>query len=167
MRERFIGVDRSGEPSNPTDHLYYVATRYTRRNKQQKWVICLSRDKIEELRKSVVEWRESIAAIMIFKAINEVFHPGYSIQIDKDFHGSRLEKVRRYLKRLFGVINYGKPYWADPPIEFLPKEYSDYIRDADAKAGMARRKEIKPDERDPNIERLIEIIEQARRKGLV
>jgi len=120
-----------------------------------------------ELQKRVVEWRESIAAIMMFKAINNVFHPGYSIQIDKDFHGSRLKKVRRYLKRLFGVVNYGRPYWADPPIEFLPKEYSMLIRRAHKKSKMARRKKIHPDEVDPNIEDLLEIIKQARKKGIV
>lgn len=167
MSGRFIGVDRSGEPNHPTDHLYYVATRYSSRGKQKRWVVRLTRQTVEKLRKEVAEWQEKVAAVMTFKVVNEVFHPGYSIQIDKDFQGERLKKVRRYLKRLFGVVNYGRAYWADPPFEFLPKVFSEFIRDADTKALQARRKRIRPDETDPNIEKLLDILEKARRNKVV
>lgn len=166
MSERFIGVDRSGEPTHQTDHLYYVATRISNK-RQKKCVVRLTRARIEKLRIVVAEWREKIAAIMMFYAINAIFHPGYSIQIDKDFLGSRQKKVKGYLKRLFGIVHYGKEFWADPPVEFLPKEHSELIRHADAKAKMARHKKIQPDASDPNIEKLLEILEEARRKGIV
>lgn len=166
MAERFIGVDRSGSFKHPTDHLYFVATRFSRR-RQAKWVICIRRRTLKELRKRVADWQEKIAAIMMFKAINKIFHPGYSIQIDKDYQGKQLKKVRTYLKRLFGVVNYGKAFWANPPVEFLPDQYSSLIRHADRKAGMARRKRIPPNESDPDIEDLLEILEHARIKGIV
>lgn len=166
LSERFVGVDRAGDFSDQHEHLYFVATRYSRRGKQIKWVICLTRSMIVQLRKQVADFEEKIFAIMIFKAVNQIFHPGYSIQIDKDYQGRRLRKVKGYVKRVFGVVNYGKAFFADPPLEFLPKEYSKMIRDADQKATRARHKEIKPDETDPNINRLLDIAEEARRKGI-
>ena len=166
MTERFIGVDRSGDFTHPTDHLYFVATRFSRRGELRR-VIRLSREKIEELKRRVADYEEKLSAIMMFIAIDRIFHPGYSIQVDKDYEGRRLKKVRGYLKRLFGVVNYGRAFSADPPLEFLPKEYSSLIRHADKKANLARHKEIKPDESDPNIEELLKITEEARRKGLV
>jgi hypothetical protein len=163
LSKRFIGVDRSGDLNHPTDNLYYVATRFTRRKKETKWVVCVSYEQKKTFQKSVPEWHESIAAIMMFKAVNKIFHPGYSIQIDKDFQGQSREKVLYYMQRLFGSVNYGKPFWADPPIEFLPKEYSSSVKHADGKSKLARKKELPSDEVDPNVEDLLCILKKARR----
>lgn len=163
MSKRFIGVDRSGDLKNPTDHLYYVATRHSRRKKEKKWVICVTKEQKKRFQKTVPECHELIGAIMMFKTVNSIFHPGYSIQVDKDYHGKSRKRVLYYMQRLFGSVNYGKPYCADPPIEFLPKEYSSSVKHADAKSKLARKKRLLPDEVDPNIEDLLNILKKARR----
>ncbi|KPV64257.1 MAG: hypothetical protein AOA66_0346 [Candidatus Bathyarchaeota archaeon BA2] len=165
MKKPFVGVDFAGQLEQPP-HQYSVATRFSRK-KQHKWIICLSRDRINELSIGCADWREKIYAILILKTVNKVFQPGCVIHIDKEFHGTTQKKVSNYLRRLFGVINYGKGIWANPPFEFLPKEYSAYVREADRKSKQARRKMMHSNETDPPIEKMLEILEDARRRGIV
>jgi len=126
---------------------------------------------VEELRKTVPDWEEKLAAILYFVSINhrDILQENYAILIDKDFQGTTLTKVERYLKRLFGVVNYGKDYRADPPFTFIPKiaDRTNSVRHADLKAQRARGKDLPPDETDPSIDKLLEILEDARRKKIV
>lgn len=169
MTERFVGVDRSGELLSSTDHLYCVATKISRKGRQVKKIVCLEREKILEInRLNVPDWQEKIYAILFFKVINDpkIFQPGYVIHIDKDFQGKTKNKVGRYLKALFNRINYGKGFWADPPFEFLPDSISKYVDHAHQKAQEARKKNIPPDERNPALEDMLNLLEKLRRKGV-
>lgn len=169
MTQRFIGVDRSGELSDETDHVYCVATKISRKGRQIRKIVCLERAKILELRRSnLPDWQEKIYAILFFMVINDsrIFQPGYVIHIDKDFQGKTKDKVGRYLKGLFNRINYGKGFWADPPFEFLPDNVSDYVGHAHEKAAQAREKKMLPDERNPPLEEMLDLLERLRRKGV-
>lgn len=169
MSDRFIGVDIGGQLKQSPGHVYCVATRKSSKG-QRKRIICLTRRTVEKLRKTVPDWEEKLAAILFFTSINDedILQENYAILIDKDFHGTTLTKVERYLKRLFGIVNYGKDYRADPPFTFIPKieDRSKVIKHADHKATQARRKVLPPDETDPPIDKLLEILEEARRKKI-
>jgi len=170
LSNRFIGVDIGGQLKQYPDHVYCVATRNSDKG-QRKRVVCLTRERIEELRKKVPDWEEKLAAILYFISVNhkDILQENYAIFIDKDFQGATLTKVERYLKRLFGKVNYGKGYRADPPFTFIPRieDRTDSVKHADIKAQRARGKDLLPDEKDPSIDELLEILEDARRKKIV
>lgn len=170
MSTRFIGVDISGELKKRPDHVYCVATRTSNKG-QRKYIVCLTRKRIEELRTKIPDWQEKLSAILIFRSLDcgAVLQENYAIHIDIDWHGITRKKVSRYLKRSFGFKNYGKGYRADPPFDFIPKELSEAVRHADRKASEARGKDslMKPDETDPPIDDLLEELEHARKKGIV
>lgn len=169
MSERFIGVDIAGQLTQPPHHVYCVATLKSKKSGQQKWVVCLTRQRIDQLSKDNPDWIEKVSAILIFRSADALLEErgNYAIYIDKDFHGITRKKVSLYLKRLFGVINYGKGFRADPPFDFLPKELNKVIQHADKKATLARGKTLQPDETDPPMTRMLDILEEARRKGIV
>jgi len=169
MTEHFIGVDRSGELASQSDHVYCVATKFSRRKQQIRKTVCLERDRINEVtHKNIPDWQEKIYAILFFRVINDprIFQPGYVIHIDKDFQGKTEDKVRRYLRGLFNRINYGRGFWADPPFEFLPENLSKFVKHADKKAKLARKKNIAPDETNPPLDEMLALLEDLRRKGI-
>ena len=159
-RELVIGIDSSGLVTKPP--IRVVATRFSRRGKQVKYVIFLSKEKIKELALKYRDWNEKISAVLFFKAINgkNMFPqvPRYVIHIDREFHGKTRLKVYKYLKKLFGTIYSGKPDYTNPQITFRSKKGSQFVRHAHRKSQLAKRRKIPFDEKNPNITWMLNIL---------
>ncbi len=78
---------------------------------------------------------------MIFRTCQILLNAGDVIFVDLEFEGYRKrELVTSYLRRLIGVHYYGDHPRNNTPIKFIPKQYSDAVRDADTKCTLTREK---------------------------
>lgn len=143
-KEPYIGVDCSGQPKSPP--MIAVATRYSRRRVQNKWIVLIKSDQIGKYVRGR-DWEEKVYASLIFKAIDRIFQPDYEICVDKDFQSlKRRRKVISYLKYLFGCFHSGDPLKENPKVSFRTK-HNQYVYDAHRKHGLARKGLIRINER--------------------
>lgn len=134
-----------------------VATRWSRRDKQNKWIVKVAADQINKYR-SERDWQEKIYASIVFKALDKVLEPNYDIHIDKDFPNSRTEeKVKRYLEYLIGCHHVGDTTKEKPDISFKTRRKSEYVKDAHVKHGLASEDKMKIDEKT-NLDYLMKIL---------
>jgi len=154
----FIGVDCSGQPKNPP--MIAVATRWSRRQRQNKFIVLISKEKIDEYRAKYRDWQEKIYAALFFKVIDKILVADYEIHIDKELHNSKAQqKLNAYLKRLFGMIHSGDIRKENPKIFFHTKEKSEYVREADKKTKWARDGRIEIDEKRATLDWLMRLLE--------
>ena len=157
-KEPFIGVDCGGQPNAPP--MIAVATRYTRRNKEDKWISRLSVEEINK-HKAKRDWQEKVYASIVFKSIDRVLQPKYEIHLDEDYQNlKQRKKVLRYIKYLIGVFHAGDPAKENPTIYIKTKRNSKYVKDAHEKHCLARRGKIAIDEKT-GIDHLMKILEDA------
>lgn len=153
----FIGVDCSGQPKSPP--MIAVATRWSRREKQNKWIVSITEDEIAKYRKEYADWQEKLYAVLFFKTIDKILVPNYEIHIDKECHGSNSEKkLFKYLKHLFGMIHYGEIEKQNPKIFFHTKEKSEYVEHADKKTKLARKGQIRINEKNTKLGWLMKLL---------
>lgn len=154
----YIGVDCSGQPKMPP--MIAVATRWSRRQKQNKWIAQVKKEKISEYRRKYRDWQEKLYAALFFKVIDEILVPHYEIHIDKEFPKHKTElKVYEYLKHLFGMIHSGDINKENPKISFHTKKHSEYVRHADKKTKWARDHKMKIDDKNATVDWLIRLLE--------
>ncbi len=153
----FIGVDCSGQPKQPP--MIAVATRWSRKERQNRWIVSVADDEIAKYREKVSDWQEKMYAALFFKAIDRILVRNYEIQIDKECHGSDSQKkLFIYLKRLFGIIHYGEIEKQNPEITFHTKEKSGYVEHADKKTKLARKGKMRINEKNTKIGWLMELL---------
>jgi hypothetical protein len=146
-------VDRSGE-IGITD-IWFVAVK--KAGAQIHKSIFLHINKQAAYATGVADWKEKVAASCIFLVVNSLFRPGDSIIIDKDYHGNTAKHVKRHLKRLFGLTYCGSRYEANPEIEFIPRKYSQNVRDAHKKSKKARYGQL-PVKKNPDLQKLMALL---------
>lgn len=140
-----IGVDCSGQPGKPP--MIAVATRWSRRDKQNKWIVKVAADQINKYC-SKRDWQEKIYASIVFKALDKVLEPNYEIHIDKDFPNPKKEqKVMGYLKYLIGCHHVGDATKEKPTISFKTRRKSEYVKDAHVKHKLVNDDKMKIDEK--------------------
>jgi len=155
----FIGVDCSGQPDTPP--MYAVATRFSRRKKQNKWIARVTQKDIKKYSIKYRDWKEKLYAALFFKVVDKIYVANYEIHIDKEFATSKMERrVYEHLKKLFGTIHSEEIEKENPKISFNIKEKSDYVRDADKKSKWARDGKIKVDENKTALDWLIKLLEE-------
>lgn len=155
-KQPFIGVDCSGQPKYPP--LIAVATRWTRREHEDKWIVKISADKINKY-STTRDWQEKVYAATIFKAIDKIFVPHYEIHIDEDFQQTNNQrKIREYLKYLFGSFHNGDPLLENPKISFQTKRRSKFVWDAHVKHCLVTQKKMPIDEKMAGIDYLMKIL---------
>jgi hypothetical protein len=158
-KEPFIGVDFSGQPNAPP--MIAVATRYTRRKKEHKWIVRINADEIAQHR-SKRDWQERIYASMAFKVIDKVLQPNYVIHIDEEYQNPRQQKkVINNIKYLIGIFHSGDPDRENPDIKTKTKYKSEYVMDAHLKHSKARTGEMHIDEKT-GIGHLMTLLEQQK-----
>lgn len=136
-----------------------VATRYSRRNKQRCWIVQVSQEQILRISGKYPEWELKLYAALFFRVINEVIAEGYEIHIDKELATERAQtKMIRYIKRLFGLHYSGQDYLENPPIITKTKQSSIYIKDADLKAGLARHKRKRIEQKNFSAEVFVRLL---------
>jgi hypothetical protein len=144
-REPFIGVDFSGQPNAPP--MIAVATRYTRRKKENKWIVRINAKEIGRY-KGERNWREKVYAVLAFKVIDKVLQPNYEIHIDEEYQNHQNQKkVIDCVKYLIGVFHSGDPEKEKPNIFTKTKYTSPYVMDAHVKHGLARSGQMHIDEK--------------------
>ena len=157
--EPFIGVDFAGQPNAPP--MIAVATRYTRRKKEHKWIVKINAEEIGRYR-GERNWRERIYAVLAFKVIDKVLQPHYEIHIDEEYQNcENQKKVINYVKYLIGVFHSGDPEKENPSIVTKTKYISAYVMDAHLKHNLARKGEIHIDEKT-GIAHLMLILEKIK-----
>ena len=142
-----ISVDSSGHVGQPP--IIMLATKHTH-NGQSK--VALEIDEATHLTYEgcTVNWKEKLAAALIFRAVVPIFGPQHSLIIDFDFNNTpRRNRVEEYLRRLFGKNYYGKPSFANPSISWATRK-NPYVKIADQKAYAAHLKRI-PRKVAPNL----------------
>ncbi len=153
----YIGVDCSGQPKTPP--LITVATRWSRRNKQNRWVVRIKKDRLKMYSKTYRDWQEKVYAAVFFKVINKILVPNYEIHICKELPtGKSREKVLKYLEGLFGLINSGEVEIEKPKISFRTVKTSEYVREADVKCTLTRKGNLIIDERSANLDWLMKLL---------
>lgn len=158
-KEPFIGVDFGGQPNAPP--MIGVATRYTRRNKEDKWIVKISAEEISRYR-AKRDWQEKIYAALAFKVIDKVLQPNYSIDIDEEYQDPKQQKkVINYLKYLIGTFHSGDPEREKPGIKTNTKYKSKYVADAHRKHKEARACKLHIDEKT-GIGYLMKLLEQKK-----
>ena len=110
-----VAVDTSGQIKVDKD-VWIVATR--RQNQLRYSVIHINQHYQSQFVKTE-NWIEKLNAILFFRVSNELFKSHDIIEIDKDFQGTHAKYVEKYLKRLFGIFNYGTDR-NNPNIQFIP-----------------------------------------------
>jgi hypothetical protein len=150
-----IGVDCSGQPKSPP--MIAVATRWSRRDKENKWIVRVAREQIEK-HCSKRDWQEKIYASIVFKALDRVLQPNYDIHIDRDFPDPKKErKIKEYLKYLIGCHHAGDPTKENPNIFFKTRRSSEYVMEAHVKHGLAKDDKLKIDEKT-NLDYLMKLL---------
>lgn len=134
-----ISVDSSGHAGQPP--IVMLATKIT--SKGQSHVALVVDDATHSTYEDcTVDWREKLAAVLIFHAVLPIFGPNHDIIIDFDFNSAnRRMRVDQYLRRLFGKKFFGHPSLSNPPISWATIE-NPHIKLADKKASLARQKKI-------------------------
>lgn len=156
--EPFIGVDCSGQPHDPP--MYAVATRFSRRRKQNRWIARVSQEDVRRYSVTYRDWKEKLYASLFFKVIDRIYVANYEIEIDKEFPTSKMEKkVHDYLKCLFGTIHSGEIEKENPSICFKTKEESKYVRNADKKSKWAHKRTIQVDEKKTSLDWIMKLLE--------
>jgi len=136
-----------------------VATRWSRRQKEKKWIAQVTKEQIERYSKKYRFWREKLYASLFFKVIDKIFAADYKIHIDKEFPQSKTQsRVHKYLKRLFGTIHSGDIEKENPEICFHTREHSKYVKHADMKSKLARGGKMKIDEKRATLDWLIQLL---------
>jgi hypothetical protein len=144
-KQPFIGVDCSGQPNAPP--MIAVATRWSRRNLQKRWIVKITEKQIGKYH-ATRDWREKLYAALVFKAIDEIFEPYYTIHIDEDFQGTKAQyKVIKYLRLLIGSFHSGDALREKPEIFFQTKQASKYVREAHKKHQLARNGQMRINEK--------------------
>ena len=152
-----IGVDCSGQPNSPKQPMIAVATRYSRRDKQNKWIVKVPREQIKR-HYSKRDWQEKIYACIVFKALDKILQPDYDIHIDRDYPDPNSErKVRRYLKSLIGYHHAGDPTKENPDIYFKSRRSSEYVMDAHRKHKLVNIHKMMVDEKT-NLDYLMKLL---------
>lgn len=134
-KEPFIGVDCSGQPNSPP--MIAVATRWTRRKKEHKWIVKISATQIAKYHEKR-DWQEKVYASLIFKALEEILQPNFTIHIDEDYQSARQQKkILGYIRYLIGSFHSGDPGKEKPEIFIKTKRESKYVNDAHVKHQLA------------------------------
>jgi len=152
-------VDCSGQPKTPP--MIAVATRWSRRNIQQKYIIRATKKKISSYRKRYSDWQEKLYAALFFKVINgpNILRSGFEIHIDKELPNTQTQnKVLSYLLRLFGMIYSGEIDKQRPEIHFLTDKSSEYVKHADKKTRLARKGKIRINEKEAALDYLMKLL---------
>jgi len=137
-----------------------VATRWSRRDKQRKWIATVTKKQIEKYSRKYYDWQEKLYASLFFKVIDKILVIHYEIHIDKEFPKSKTEtRVYKHLKRLFGMIHSGDIMKENPKISFHTKKHSDYVKHADKKSKLARQRRMKIDEKKTTLDWLMKLLE--------
>jgi hypothetical protein len=156
-KQPYIGVDCSGQPKSPP--LIAVATRWTRHEHENKWIVKVSADRIVKY-SATRDWEEKIYAVTIFKAIDKILVPFYEIHIDEDFQQTKNQrKIRSFLEYLFGCFHNGDPLLEKPKISFHTKRNSKYVWDAHLKHCLVTDKKMRIDEKSAGIDHLMKMLE--------
>lgn len=158
-RRPYIGVDCSGQPKSPP--MIAVATRWSRRNRQNKWVARVKKERIDKYSKTYSDWQEKLYAALYFKVIDKILVANYEVHICRDLpEWKSRRKVTEHLKYLFGAIHSGEIEKENLTISFRTKKSSGYVRDADRKCRWARWGKLTIDERATNIDWLMRLLEK-------
>lgn len=152
-----IGVDSSGHVRNPP--IWFVGTRQSKRKGQKIYSVYVSREKHKELEKCTKNWAEKISAILIYKVVCPIFCEGDAIVVDKDFQGKTCEYVEDYLKQLLRNRYPKKPLLANPNVFFIPDNQSEEVKHAHIKSKNLRYKKIRLNEKDPDFQSELKILE--------
>jgi len=148
-----VAVDSSGIVGQPP--VYMAAVRYT--DKQKHSIIHLDIMQEQKYKKQIrSDWKLILSSILIFKAVENLIKSNDIIQIDTDFQGKDKEKIKYYLKKLFGH-KYNGNKLANPIIQFIPSRYSEDVKKADKKSKLARHKKIDRI-KCPNLKKELEIL---------
>ena len=153
-----IGVDCGGQPNAPRQGMVAVATRWSRRNKENRWISLLNSSEINK-HEGKRNWQEKVYASIVFKVIDEVLEANYSIHIDEDYQNtSQQKKILRYLHYLIGLSHAGDPTKENPEIKFQIKERSKYVQEAHKKHGLVSEGKMKIDDKS-GIDYLMRLLE--------
>lgn len=151
-----IGVDSSGHVKQPP--IYMMAVRISKNKGQLDALLHVSPQQHEEYvrlceKMKISHWFEKISAILISKAVCEVYYAYDSINIDVDFQGKSRRYVKEGLRKLFQAKYPGDSKRNNPDITFVPRNIDEIVRQADWKSKKARRKRIEVYKKmdDPNI----------------
>lgn len=159
-KEPFIGVDFSGQPNTPQS-MIGVATRYTRRKKEARWIVRIRAEEIGRYR-AKQDWQEKVYAAIAFKVIDKVLQPKYAIHIDKEYQDpNQQNKLIGYIEYLIGSFHSGDPEREKPDIETNTKYESVYVMDAHRKHKMAREGTLPIDEKT-GIDYLMKLLEHKK-----
>ena len=151
-------MDCSGTPKTPP--MIVVATRWSRKGKQNAWVARVTQKQISKYSKKYRDWQEKLYASLFFKVVDKIFVVEYEIHIDKEFPKSKTEgRVHKNLKHLFGMIHSGDIRKENPKISFHTKKNSEYVRDADKKSKRARKGKMKINEKKTSVDWLMRLLE--------
>ena len=151
-----IGADCSGQPNAPP--MIAVATRLTRRAKEQKWVSLLNISEIKK-HKGKRNWEEKVYASIVFKSLNQIYQPNYLIHIDEDYQNtSQQKKILRYLHYLFGISHAGDPTREKPDISFQIKRRSKPVHEAHKKHELVNDGKMNIDDKS-GIDYLMKLLE--------
>ena len=155
-KEPFIGVDCSGQPNSPP--MIAVATRWTRRRNEHKWIVKISAAQIAK-HHTKRDWQGKLYASLIFKAVDEVLQPNFVIHIDEDYQSTRQQrKIVGYLKYLIGSFHSGDPAKENPEIFIKTKRDSKYVNDAHIKHQLASAGKMRIDEKT-GLDHLMKLLE--------
>lgn len=147
-----IAVDRSGDIGF-TD-VWFAAVKEV--GGQSHRAIFVHRDaQLSYSRLYPLRWRDHFAAASMFYVVSQLFRPGDSILVDKDYQGVTAEYIKERIQRLFGLRFINNRMASKPQIEFVPKRYSENVKRADLKSKKARHGAIRV-ERNPNLNRLLQ-----------
>lgn len=141
-----IGVDTSGHVGAPP--IWVVATRWSKTSRQRHRALYLSDEEHSQYEDYIENWAEKLSAVLFFRAIvgignvPGIYFLGDTIQIDRDFQGSRRDRVLGYLKRLFLREFQGQYPLSNPTILFNSVRESEDVKMADYKCTKARHGEI-------------------------
>ncbi len=153
----YVGVDCSGQPNSPP--VIAVATRFSRRNREVKWVVKVTRQRIMMYSKAHRDWQEKVYAAAFFRVLDKVFRERYEIHIDHELPNFKSQKkVEAYLQRLFGLVHAREILKQHPSICFKTKELSEYVREADRKATLAHDRKMNLDEKDASLDYLMKLL---------
>jgi hypothetical protein len=151
-----VAIDTSGQIKIDRD-VWVVATR---RQNQLRYSAIHINQQYQNWFVQTDNWVEKLSAILFFKTSNELFKSHDIIQIDKDFQGTRAKHVEKYLKRLFGLFNYGTDR-NNPNIQFIPAKYSADVREAHQYTQLARHRKGKLQvKHNPSIKKEFESLKQ-------
>ena len=159
-----IGVDSSGHVKNPP--IYMMAVRITKKKGQIESLLHVSPKQHKKYTRFVKKmkishWFEKISAILIFKAVCQIYYAHDSINIDVDFHGESRRYIERCLKKLFLDKYPSDSKRNNPGITFVPAKIDENVKKADQKSKKARKKRFAVNQKieNPDITREIHLLQ--------